>query len=139
MVHAGVLPAPDAAIAVMLVVGVAGFEVVRVVERRADKVPAQRGAVALVHRKRLVGAPTHRAVVDNQLVVAVAAKGIVAARTILEALVLVLIAQPEAHELHNQVVGVHRHREVGQADATAGGRLTRNGGLGLLRVSGESR
>jgi hypothetical protein len=131
VVHGGVLAAPNAAVAMVLVVGIAGFEVVRVVERRADEVPLQRGAVTLVHRKSLVGAPAHRAVVDDEAVAAGAAKGIVAPGSVLEALVLVFVAHPKPDKAHNHVVSLDLHRVIGQANATARGSLAGDGGIGL--------
>ena len=111
------MAAPDAAVAV------GALRVLGVVEALAEDAPLHREVLVVVERGAFVHRPAHRAVVEDDV-------GVVAAP---DAVFLAghLVAQAEAHEADDHVVGVVLDAVVGQADAVARRRLAGDGDVAL--------
>src|SRR4051812_45894335 len=105
--------APDAAIAVMLVIFITRFKVIRIIQGLADQIPLKRGAIAAINRKGFVGAPTHTAMVNDNFISACAAKGIIATVAINHAAFLGLITHSKTHVANDDVIAAQLHRLVG--------------------------
>ena len=112
------LATPDTAVAVRALV------VHRVAQALAQDAPLHREVLVVVERRTLVGAPRHRAVVQNDVLLVASPDGVVLGRF--------LVAHSEADEADDDVVGADIGRIVLEADAVAGSRLARNGHIAIL-------
>ena len=118
VVERGVASAPQTAVAVL------ALAVNRVAQALREQAPLHREVAVCVERCALVGRPRHGAVVEDQVLVVAAPDGVV--------LILGDIAHAETHVADDDVVGLHLHGVVAQADAVARGGLSGDGQVVVL-------
>src|SRR5687767_6383206 len=91
-----------------------------------DYAPLQCKVLVVVERCALIGRPAHRTVFYDDILSSNAADGII--------LLAFLTPEAEAHVADDNIVSIYNKREVSQADAVAGGRVSRNGDVAIINI-----
>ena len=125
VVERGTAATPVAAIAM------AAFRVTCILQALGHEAPLHGGVLVAIDGEALVDAPTHRAVVDDDVRLVEASESVPSVSTIH---LHVLVAQTEAHVAHNHIVGLDLHGIVGHADAVAWSGLAGDGHVALADV-----
>src|SRR5688572_27998136 len=121
--------APDTAITMPLVIFIAAFKMIGIIQRFGDDIPLQRCAIAPIDRHTFIRTPAHTAMVYDDVRSPRSAQGIVAAAAIYHTFSLVPVTQAEPHVTDDDVVAPKAHRVIGNANAIARRGLSGNRGV----------
>src|SRR5690348_4143210 len=91
----------DTSKAVVFIILITGFEMIRIVQRLSNKVPLKRRTVSGIYATHFVGAPAHTAMIDDHVFIPGAAECVVSTVAIYLSIVLKLVAHPKPEKPDN--------------------------------------